>query len=157
MRTRVSSCLFWRTISWAAAVGIRWVKPSRATVSPSWMKRSTASRSERSSAMSRISCGFHYAGCVGENGNGPTHASQSDNRHTVRLSNRLAPSHKARSRRRAPAARSDQRCINGTAACSARGWPRAAPAGNASPVPDARHVRHGCRRSARQAPGRRNP
>src|SRR6478609_6756317 len=45
-RTSVSSRRRWRMISWPAATGIRCVKPSSATVSPSRTSSATASRSE---------------------------------------------------------------------------------------------------------------
>src|ERR1019366_8420043 len=47
MRMRVRRFLRWRTISWPAACGIRWVNPSMATVSPSRMVLATASASDR--------------------------------------------------------------------------------------------------------------
>src|SRR5215217_8316638 len=51
MRIRVSSRFSCRTTSWPAANGIRWVNPSRATLSPSCTRSRTASSSETSSAM----------------------------------------------------------------------------------------------------------
>src|SRR3954447_18353123 len=49
-RTTVSSRRRWRMISCPAATGIRWVKPSSATVSPSWTRSLTASAREVISA-----------------------------------------------------------------------------------------------------------
>src|SRR3954449_3768338 len=54
IRTSVRSRLRWRMSSCPAATGIRWVKPSRATVSPSWTSSRTASASEVISACVRI-------------------------------------------------------------------------------------------------------
>src|SRR3954462_13652688 len=54
IRTSVRSRLRWRMISCPAATGIRWVKPSRATVSPSWTRSATASAREVISADVRI-------------------------------------------------------------------------------------------------------
>src|ERR1700750_236338 len=54
IRTSVRSRLFWRMSSCPAATGIRWVKPSRATMSPSWTRSATASASEVISACVRI-------------------------------------------------------------------------------------------------------
>ena len=51
MRTSVRSRRPWRISSCPAACGIRCVKPSSATVSPSWTSAETASASEVSSAM----------------------------------------------------------------------------------------------------------
>jgi hypothetical protein len=45
MRTSVRSRRPWRTISWPAAWGMRWVNPSSATTSPSWTWAATASGS----------------------------------------------------------------------------------------------------------------
>src|SRR5215212_6033654 len=50
IRMSVRSARRWRTISWPAANGIRWVKPSSATLSPSWISSVTASSSDMSSA-----------------------------------------------------------------------------------------------------------
>src|SRR5579872_4290954 len=47
MRTSVRSRLLCRMISWPAVKGIRWVKPSSATVSPSWTCSAMAADSER--------------------------------------------------------------------------------------------------------------
>src|SRR5712671_1932003 len=44
---RVRLRFLWRMISWPAALGIRWVNPSMATLSPSRMVSSTASARER--------------------------------------------------------------------------------------------------------------
>src|SRR3954469_22812212 len=54
IRTSVRSRLRWRMSSCPAATGIRWVKPSRATVSPSWTSSRTASAREVISACVRI-------------------------------------------------------------------------------------------------------
>src|SRR5262245_53440180 len=54
MRTSVSSRLRWRMISCPAATGIRWVKPSSATVSPSLTRSRTASARDVISAVVRI-------------------------------------------------------------------------------------------------------
>src|SRR3954447_25558726 len=54
MRTSVRSRLRWRMSSCPAATGIRCVKPSRATVSPSWTRSETASASEVISACVRM-------------------------------------------------------------------------------------------------------
>src|SRR6266508_121882 len=54
IRTRVRSRRRWRMISWPAANGIRWVKPSSATVSPSWTSSATASASEAICATGRL-------------------------------------------------------------------------------------------------------
>src|ERR671918_233263 len=51
MRTRVSPRRLWRITSWPAACGIRWVKPSIATVSPSRSDASIASARERNCAI----------------------------------------------------------------------------------------------------------
>src|SRR3954451_14428804 len=53
MRTTVRSRRCWRMISWPAANGIRWVKPSSATVSPSWTYSAIASSRARRSATRR--------------------------------------------------------------------------------------------------------
>ena len=54
IRTSVRSRLRWRMISCPAATGIRWVKPSSATVSPSLTRSATASAREVISACVRI-------------------------------------------------------------------------------------------------------
>src|SRR3954465_10409698 len=54
IRTSVRSRLRWRMISCPAATGIRWVKPSSATVSPSLTRSLTASAREVISASVRI-------------------------------------------------------------------------------------------------------
>src|SRR4051795_12927408 len=54
IRTSVRSRLRWRMSSCPAATGIRWVKPSRATVSPSLTRSRTASAREVISACVRI-------------------------------------------------------------------------------------------------------
>src|SRR5262249_15197092 len=54
IRTSVRSRLRWRMISCPAATGIRWVKPSSATVSPSWTRSATASARDVISAGVRI-------------------------------------------------------------------------------------------------------
>src|ERR1044071_6919828 len=54
IRTSVRSRLRWRMISCPAATGIRWVKPSSATVSPSWTSSATASAREVISAVVRM-------------------------------------------------------------------------------------------------------
>src|SRR3954465_4241904 len=54
IRTSVRSRFFWRMSSCPAATGIRWVKPSRATVSPSLTSAETASAREVISAVVRI-------------------------------------------------------------------------------------------------------
>src|SRR3954447_5453107 len=54
IRTSVRSRLRWRMSSCPAATGIRWVKPSRATVSPSWTRSATASARDVISAWVRI-------------------------------------------------------------------------------------------------------
>src|SRR3954451_24216438 len=54
IRTSVRSRLRWRMSSCPAATGIRWVKPSRATVSPSWTRSATASARDVISACVRI-------------------------------------------------------------------------------------------------------
>src|SRR5579871_1621737 len=51
MRMRVSRLRPWRMISWPAAKGMRWVKPSIAMMSPSRKCSSTASASESMAAM----------------------------------------------------------------------------------------------------------
>src|SRR4051794_37229436 len=50
MRTRVSSRRPWRISSWPAACGMRWVKPSSATTSPSWTRPAMAWRRDWISA-----------------------------------------------------------------------------------------------------------
>src|SRR5579883_3137700 len=60
IRTRVRFRRPWRTISWPAANGIRWVKPSKATVSPSLTWRATASGRLRRSALTVISFGENW-------------------------------------------------------------------------------------------------
>src|SRR6266403_1599591 len=54
MRINVRSRLPWRIASNAAAEGIRWVKPSKATLSPSWIRCRTASAGLVISAMFRL-------------------------------------------------------------------------------------------------------
>src|SRR4051794_34450396 len=54
IRTSVRSRLRWRMSSCPAATGIRWVKPSRATVSPSWTRSATASARDVISACVRM-------------------------------------------------------------------------------------------------------
>src|SRR5690349_10402967 len=54
IRTSVRSRLRWRMISCPAATGIRWVKPSSATVSPSSTRSRTASARDVISAVVRI-------------------------------------------------------------------------------------------------------
>src|SRR4051812_29555392 len=54
MRASVRSRLRRRMSSCPAATGIRWVKPSRATVSPSWTRSETASATEVISACVRM-------------------------------------------------------------------------------------------------------
>src|SRR3954454_6565922 len=54
IRTSVRSRLRWRMSSCPAATGIRWVKPSRATVPPSWTSSATASERDVISACVRI-------------------------------------------------------------------------------------------------------
>src|SRR6266404_4530750 len=54
MRINVRSRLPWRIASNAAAEGIRWVKPSKATLSPSWIRCRTASARLVISAMFRL-------------------------------------------------------------------------------------------------------
>jgi hypothetical protein len=56
-RITVRSRRRWRITSWAAANGIRCVKPSNATESPSFTTRDTASGRERSSAIYPITAG----------------------------------------------------------------------------------------------------
>src|ERR1700683_2608128 len=51
MRTSVRLCVFWRIISGPAANGIKCVKPSIATTSPSWTNRATACERLNNSAI----------------------------------------------------------------------------------------------------------
>src|SRR5438477_1475531 len=54
----------WRMISWPAANGMRWVKPSIAIVSPSRMASSTASARDRKRGIDGIPAGFTIAGVI---------------------------------------------------------------------------------------------
>src|SRR5687768_7102192 len=57
MRTRCRSRRFCRIVSCTAAKGMRWVKPSKATVSPSRILAATASASDETMDMPLTLCG----------------------------------------------------------------------------------------------------
>ena len=126
----------WRMISCPAATGIRWVKPSSATVSPSWTSSATASAREVISAVCSHSerwCGTRTVSGMlpamrTQVGDRRRRARRADARPPVRVAgHRVGGARGARPRIR-PAARPRRRARAGDDGPDGRGGPRRADA-----------------------------